>query len=288
MSTHIAVSSGNHTLCCFWVLTLRRALRGFKLLTTASATARTVHTAPPAAALLGPAHTLPRAAERPFADGTRPQASSLTLVATTLLSRELAHRGRTVAAADVAEAPPDGCRRHFAERGLEPAALCSATASRRSRRTNAWHGARPQSPGAAHASAVVKGAVLAPRRRRGLVLQPARWIGNMELRERQEWLRRRRGTLSTITDPTSDRMGVVCSSRSGRPRRPPRRPTDCSWGSRAPTPREVPTSNTTRNGSRTSRITRATRRSGARRLVGYLSSEASSCNNVLLSYNASS
>ena len=82
-------------------------------------------TAPtPAAALLGArlTHCL-ELAEQPFADGTLPRG----LVADIgcdhgYLAAELAHRGRTVAAVDVAEAPLDGCRRHFAERGLEPAA----------------------------------------------------------------------------------------------------------------------------------------------------------------------
>ena len=148
-------------------------------------------TATPATALLGTrlTHCL-QLAERPFADGTLPRG----LVADIgcdhgYLAAELAHRGRTVAAVDVAEAPLDGCRRHFAERGLEPAAYVlgdgvaavQADASLGYCETAIVAGVGPRT-----ASSVVEGACAGPAPPpRRFVLQPAQcWIGNMRsLRE---------------------------------------------------------------------------------------------------------
>ena len=148
-------------------------------------------TATPAAALLGArlTHCLDLA-ERPFADGTLPRG----LVADIgcdhgYLAAELADRGRTVAAVDVAQAPLDGCRRHFAERGLEPAAyvLGDGVAAVQADERLAWcETAIVAGVGPRTASAVVKGACSGPSPPpRRFVLQPAQcWVGNMRsLRE---------------------------------------------------------------------------------------------------------
>ena len=148
-------------------------------------------TATPAAALLGArlSHCL-ELAERPFADGTLPRG----LVADIgcdhgYLAAELAHLGRTVAAVDVAEAPLDGCRRHFAERGLEPAAyvLGDGVAAVQANERLGWcETAIVAGVGPRTASAVVDGACAGPAPPpRRFVLQPAQcWIGNMRsLRE---------------------------------------------------------------------------------------------------------
>ena len=148
-------------------------------------------TATPANALLGArlTHCL-ELAERPFADGTRPHG----LVADIgcdhgYLAAELADRGRTVAAVDVAEAPLDGCRRHFAERGLEPAAYVlgdGVAAVQADERLDWCETAIVAGVGPRTASAVVDGACAGPAPPpRRFVLQPAQcWIGNMRsLRE---------------------------------------------------------------------------------------------------------
>jgi tRNA A22 N-methylase len=142
--------------------------------------------ATPAAALLGArlTHCL-ELAERPFADGTAPQG----LVADIgcdhgYLAAEFADRGRTVAAVDVAEAPLDGCRRHFEERGLAPAAFVlgdgvaavQADASLEWCETAVVAGVGPRTAAAVVEGACCSGASPPPRR---FVIQPAQcWIGN--------------------------------------------------------------------------------------------------------------
>ena len=110
-------------------------------------------------------------------------ASSLTLVATTTTWQRSSRIGSDRRlAVDVAEAPLDGCRRHFAERGLEPAAyvLGDGVAAVQADERLGWcETAIVAGVGPRTASAVVKELVLAPRRRRGASCSSQRNAGSV-------------------------------------------------------------------------------------------------------------